>query len=263
MSLQAGMNNYEVDFTSALLDTEQPCPANLSAWNGSDPVKRFAVYRNNVVSSLIDALEDTFPVTRELVGDEFFRAMARIFITRVPPKSPVLAEYGDEFPEFIANFSPVQSVPYLADVARLEMFYLTAYHAADATPLDEASFRGALSNADALPSARLQLHPSASVLRSTYAAGSLWAAHQGTIDLATVDPYLAEEILIIRPFWEVLVVPLRPGAGRFIELLANGASFGESALAVSVAFPDFDLTTTLADIIRTGAVVAFNFNKAL
>ncbi len=261
MNAQADLKSYEVEFAAALLDAGHPCPEGLSAWNGSDPVKRFAVYRNNVVSSLIDALADTFPVTCELVGDEFFRAMARVFVAAVPPRSPILAEYGDEFPDFIADFPPARTVPYLTDVARLEMLYLTAYHAADATPLDEAAFRGALAHANALPALRLRLHPSTGVLRSAYAACSLWAAHQGTLDLATVDPYRAEEVLVVRPFWEVLVVPLRPGAGHFIGLLADGRPFGESALAASSEHPGFDLATTLADLIRAGAAVAFNFKE--
>ncbi len=268
MSAQTGSKHCEVDsksyegeFATALLDAEHHCPARLVAWNGSDPVKRFAVYRNNVVSSLIDALADTFPVTCKLAGDEFFRAMARVFVAAVLPRPPILAEYGDEFPDFIGDFAPAQSVPYLADVARLEMLYLTAYHAADATPLDEADFRHALANSDDLPALRLRLHPSAGVLRSAYAACSLWAAHQEKHDLATVDPYRAEEALVVRPLWDVLVVPLRPGAGRFIELLADGRPFGESALAASREQSGFDLATTLADIIRAGAAVAFNFKE--
>ncbi|MBK6864396.1 MAG: putative DNA-binding domain-containing protein, partial [Ideonella sp.] len=41
-------------FARALLQPDAPCPAGLKTWNGSDPAKRFAVYRNNVVVSLVD-----------------------------------------------------------------------------------------------------------------------------------------------------------------------------------------------------------------
>lgn len=248
-------------FAAALLDAERPCPAGLVAWNGSDPARRFAVYRNNVVSSLIDALADTFPVTRELVGDEFFRAMMRVFVAETPPRSPVLAEYGDEFPAFVESFPPARSVPYLADVACLEWLYLTAYHAPDAEPLPESGFRAALARADDLPAARIRLHPSAAVLRSAHAVFSLWAAHQGALDIGTVDPGHPEDVLVVRPHWDVLVLPLRPGAGRFVASLADGSTFGESALAASQAHPDFDLGGVLADLIRAGAVVAFDFAK--
>ncbi len=105
----------------ALLDPALPCPTGLSTWNGSDPQTRFAVYRNNVMMSLIDALADTYPVVQRLVGEDFFRAMARVFAQAKPPRSAVMAYYGRDFAAFIDAFPPAASVPYLADVARLEM----------------------------------------------------------------------------------------------------------------------------------------------
>ena len=56
--------NGQQAFVAALFDAELPPPTGLTAWNGSDPATRFAVYRNNVVVSLIDALADTYPVTQ-------------------------------------------------------------------------------------------------------------------------------------------------------------------------------------------------------
>jgi hypothetical protein len=49
---------------------------------------RFGVYRNSVAVSLAGVPADTFPVTRELVGDAFFEAMARCFVAAEPPRSP-------------------------------------------------------------------------------------------------------------------------------------------------------------------------------
>ena len=108
------------DFAAALLDPEAALPAGLVVWNGSDPAHRFAVYRNNVTSALSDVLADSFPVTQQLVGEEFFRAMARVFLRRSPPSSPMLSAYGEGFPAFVEDFAPARAVPYLADVARLE-----------------------------------------------------------------------------------------------------------------------------------------------
>jgi len=261
MSAQSGLYRCEAEFAAALLDADNPYPTGLVAWNGSDPAKRFAVYRNNVVSSLSDALADTFPVTRELVGGEFFRAMAHVFIAKTPPRSPVLAEYGDEFPAFIKGFTPAEGVPYLADVAHLEKLYLNAYHAADALPLDDSAFQAALVRTHALHNARVRLHPSMGILRSSHAVFSLWAAHQGVLDLGTVDPSRAEDVLVIRPHWDVLVLPLRPGAGRFIESLFSGLSFGGSNLAATAEQTEFDLVATLADMIRAGVAVAFDFDE--
>jgi hypothetical protein len=129
------MNVLE-QFAKALLAPGQPCPEGLFSHNGADPASRFAVYRNNVHSSLISALADGYPVTRQLVGDGFFRAMAGLYVQAYPPTSPLLNEYGSDLAAFIQGFAPAASVPYLADVARLEHLRINAYHAAD-TPVAE------------------------------------------------------------------------------------------------------------------------------
>src|SRR5262245_36224371 len=106
-------------FAAALTDPAAPAPAGLTTARGAPDPKRFAVYRNNVVAGLGKALESRFPVTLRLVGGEFFRGMARAFIETNRPRSPLMAEYGDELPAFVEGFPAAASVPYLADVARL------------------------------------------------------------------------------------------------------------------------------------------------
>lgn len=138
-------------FAAALLNPDLPPPTGLCARNGSDPSIRFAVYRNNVIFSLIDALADSFPVVQMLVGETFFRAMAREFAYQYPPRSPVLAQYGADFPGFIGDFQPAASLPYLADVARLEYAYIQAYHAADAAALPASQFAQTLAQPEVLP----------------------------------------------------------------------------------------------------------------
>ncbi len=57
-------------FQHALLDTSQPAPATLSNVQGQEAGDRFDVYRNNVVLSLITAVEAGFPQTRALTGED-------------------------------------------------------------------------------------------------------------------------------------------------------------------------------------------------
>src|SRR5262245_56663257 len=129
-------------FAEALLDTAATSPAELTTARGMPDGKRFDVYRNNVVAGLGKALESRFPVTLRLVGEAFFRGMARAFIGEHRPRSPLLACYGDELPGFIERFSPAAGVPYLADVARLEDAWSRAYHAADAVPVETGALAG-------------------------------------------------------------------------------------------------------------------------
>ncbi len=248
----------EQEFFAALLDPERPPPAGLVAWNGSDPTKRFSVYRNNVVASLIDALADTYPVTQQLVGEAFFRAMARRYVKDVPPRSRVLAVYGDSLPAFIESFPPAASVPYLADVARLEMLRVRAYHAADSKPLSADAIAQLLADTDTLPMLRAALAPSLFLLRSRYAVVTLWAAHQGLADMADVDPAVAENALVMRSGLQVDVMRLDDGDSVFVEQLTQGASLGAALENAGLVAPGFDPGTILALLIQSQAISSMN-----
>lgn len=245
-------------FAAALLSPGNACPAGLRIHNGSDPETRFAVYRNNVVSSLIDALADTFPVAQALVGAEFFRAMAKLFVLAAPPRSRVLAAYGEAFPDFVQTFEPARSVPYLADVARLEMARVRAHHAADCTPLTAAAIADATGAPEDLPRLQVTFHPSLAVARSDFAVVSLWAAHQGLGDIAGVDPYVPEDALVVRNGLEVEVIRLAPGSAVFVRALAAGDELAGAVSRAQADAPAFDLPATLAILIRTGAIAALS-----
>lgn len=252
-------------FADALLAAEPVCPPGLTAWNGSAPDKRFAVYRNNVVVSLIDALADSFPVTQELVGEQFFRAMARQFVRVAPPRSPVLALYGNGFAEFIEAFPTADGVPYLADVARLEMLRVLAWYAADANVLTAEKIGRLLADTEALPHARFALHPSLRVLHSRHAIVSLWSAHQSesaALALAKVDPGLPETALVWRDGLDVEIAAIAQGTAVFISLLQQGMAFGGAAEQAQSADSEFDLPAALGMLICGGALASVTIPRS-
>ncbi|OYU68384.1 MAG: DUF2063 domain-containing protein [Burkholderiales bacterium PBB5] len=239
-------------------------PDGLRAWNRADPAVRFAVHRNNVLAVLVDALTANFPVVQQLVGDDFFRAMAAVFVRQQPPQPGALAHYGcrdDAWPTFIQGFAPAHAVPYLADVARLEAAWLQSLHAADAPPLTAEA--GLVVHAGgSLEGLRLTVHPSLRLLHFGHAAVSLWAAHQteGELDLAHIDPHAAEAALLLRPGWTVQVLPVPAtawaGLHALLSTLQAGSTLGEAAAAALAAHADFDLTAHLGQLLRAGAFAA-------
>ena len=248
--------SHQQAIAAALLDPERPCPPGMTTWNGSDPARRFAVYRNNVIVALVDALADTFAVTQELVGEPFFRAMAREFAGTNPPTSPLLAFYGDAFPDFIERFPPAAGVPYLADVARLEYLRVRAYHAADRGPVCMEAIGAALGDEADLPELKLAIHPAVGVLDSTAAVVSLWAAHQGIGDLAAVIPVAPETALVLRDGLDVEVMRIPRAVGVFIAALGRGAALGEAVVSAQRVDPGFDATASLALLIQNSAITA-------
>lgn len=250
------MSNHRI-FADSLLSAKTTCPPGLSAWNQSDPARRFAVYRNNVMVSLIDALADTYPVTQALVGEAFFRAMAAVFARANPPHSPVMAHYGTGFAAFIESFPAAAGLPYLADVARLEMLRVEAYHAADGTPVSPEEIAPLLSAPERLPSARFALHPSLQHLESPYAVVSLWAAHQGEeIDaaLAVLDTGAPESALVVRVGLEVETYRIAAGTATFVRHLRQGLGLVAAVDLALAADAAFDMVDALGLLIRVGAL---------
>jgi hypothetical protein len=243
---------FETSFTDALLNPDQPIPYGIIAHNAAVPTRRFAVYRNNVVVGLVKALKNRFPVVEKIVGEEFFAAMARVFVIERPPRSPLLAAYGDEFAAFIAAFEPAQELPYLADVARLEAARTRSYHAADATPVVASQF--ATLDTGAVEGIRIDMHPSIGIVRSPYPIVTIWAMNSGERELVPIEDWCGEDALIARPYLEVEVRALPPGGAAFLLALADGWSLGEASEVALADDRNFDLTGNIAGLIGSGLV---------
>jgi hypothetical protein len=209
-------------------------------------------HRNNVFVSLTEALGTRFPVCHALVGDEFFRALARMFIELSPPRSPVLMSYGDDFGDFIETFPPARPVPYLADVARLEAALTRAYHAADASPLTVDELASAPCHWEQI---RVDLHPSVRIIMSPYPIVSIWEAHVRLGDHPVIDSSMAEDALVARPDLDVEVHRLPPGAAAFLSALRRGATLRAAADQAVGSNPRFDLVTTLSGILASRIIV--------
>lgn len=248
------------DFAAALAAPTMKVPSALIVGSAREAERRFAVHRNTFVVSLIDALSESFPVTRALVGAQFFRAMARERILADPPRSPVLTDFAVSFPDYISSFTPAAAVPYLADVARIEAMRIAAYHAADAAPLTETRFQELLATPQRLSGARLRLHPACHWIRSRYAVHSLWSAHQGLTDmaeasLASIDIESPEDVLIARPDLELVTLPIPPGASTFLDALQGSQSLGIACQQASDAVAHADVRALFALLIQNRLVI--------
>jgi hypothetical protein len=246
-------SDLQREFACAVLDTAAAVPAPLSRKDGGVPFRRFGVYRNNVYASLIEVLEGRFPVVARLVGDDFFRAMARFYVEQEPPRSAVLIRYGLGFPEFVARFAPAAPVPYLADVASLEWAWHAAYHAPDAAPLPLADFAGAVDHAEG---AVLTLHPSLSVVSSYYPIVSIFElnAQEGEVPPTRLEAG-GEDALVVRSRLDVELRRLPEGGAPFVLALKVGRSIGEACATALCEAPGFDLEVNLAGLIGSGAII--------
>lgn len=226
-------------FQAALFGDAPPAGLNVPA---GEAALRFAVYRNNVMHSLIEALRRRFPALERLLGHDSFGALATEFVRRHPPDSRIMAEYGARMPAFLDGFAPLADYPYLADVARVELARGRAYHAAEAAPIAPERL--------AIPPERLRLtlHPSVQLLEMAHAGASIWAAQQpgGTGQPRHWGPECA---LIARdPQHQVICQPIGADWHRFFTALASG----QTLIVASAAAGTTDVAPALALLLRHG-----------
>jgi hypothetical protein len=247
-------------FAAALLDPARATPSIVTGPNGKKADKRYNVYRNNVTVSLIDALAAVYPAVQRITGVDFFRAMARFHLRATPPVSPLLFEYGRDLPAFIEGYEHARPMPWLADVARIERAWLDAYHAADAAPLPAAALASV--SPERLAGVVFTPHPAMRIVRSDYAAVTIFAANRETTAIGRIDASEAEDALITRPDFDVIVRHLPAGGGVFARELMAGRTLGEAAASALATSPTFDIAANIAGLIDAGAFTSLTSGDA-
>jgi hypothetical protein len=248
--------SFAVAFCPALLDPQCDTPAAVAGPNEKAAARRYNVYRNNVTVSLIDALAAIFPATQRITGVEFFRAMARFHVRATPPTSPLLFEYGRDFPGFIERYEYALSIPWLADVARIERAWLDAYHAADMETVRAEAVASIpperLSGVSFIP------HPATRIVCSEFPAVSIFAPNRSEGLVHPIEAIAPEDALITRPGLEVVVRHLPPGGAIFLACLISGETLGQAASAAFEASASFDLPANIAGMIEAGVFTAID-----
>ena len=248
-SMPGALTRFQDAFAQALRSTET-APATEIAALGAQPA--FAVYRNTVMKGCIDALQANFPAVERLVGEEWFRAAAAVYVREHLPTEPTLLRYGATFADFLARFEPAAELTYLPDVARLDYLWTEAHTAPDAMAL--AADTIAQLAPEALGGAVLQPHPAA---RWAWFADApiytIWSRNrsEGTPD-GDID-WRPEGALLTRARDAVEWIALDAAGCAFLDACAAGGTLAAAAQAALEAQPDADLAQLMSSLFEAGA----------
>ena len=220
-------------------------------YEGDIPIEdRLKVYHNNVVGSISAALVATFPLLENLVGEDFLKAMARAFLFENPPRGGCIHLYGEGFDDFIKTYEPAQSLPYLADVASLELAMNKAYYALD----DQALLVDALAKIppEELGDICLNLRSSVTLLSSDYPL--LEIRRFCLAEDQKNPPDLSQKqhcyFLISRPDLDVQMMVVAEDEFCIFESLKEGLSLGQSVERTIAKYPNFDFSAYLQKYMR-------------
>jgi hypothetical protein len=243
-----GLHSFQRDFAAALSGDDADA-------SGLSPFARqpgFAVYRNTVRLACIDALQANYPTVAQLVGEEWFRDAAAIFVATHLPRDAVLARYGGAFADFLAAFEPARALAYLPGIAELDRCWTEAHLAADAPVLTASAL--AASPSQTLAEMQLAPHPAT---RWQYFADmpvyTIWRRHREALPLDDELPWVGDGALLTRPADAVRWHAIGTAAVAFLNASARGDSFAAAVEAAAAADGGADFSAWLPALVSAGA----------
>lgn len=245
---------YQHEFAAALHNPDSALAGGLLSRDNVNTARRMAVYRNNVMFSLIEALRTRYTASERIVGVEFFAAMARFYIWQNLPRSPVLFTYGDDFADFAAAFPPAADIPYLPDVMRIEAAHTRAYHARDAAALPAHHLAAVRS--ERLGDLQLDLLPGTEILRSPYPSHTIWAMNSDHLPLGPITDWHGECTLVARDGFDVATRRVSSDIAAFLSALIAGETIARAAARAASDADSFDLADAFRLLIHSGLIVA-------
>ena len=203
-----------------------------------------AVYRNTVFHGAVEALRANYPVTEQIVGGEMFDQVAVDFATEHPPRTPILAMYGEAFADWLSEQPWVRDLAYLPDVARVERMHVRCLFAPDNA--GQRRERGAAAGT-------LRLHPGVQFAWLSTPAMSIWLAHQQTIGSELAPDWKPEGALFARrDTYQIHALRIGRAAHRMLSGIRLGETVSAAMAAASRLYPDEDCPAVFASLVNLG-----------
>ncbi|MBX4976431.1 DUF2063 domain-containing protein [Rhizobium lentis] len=224
-----------------------------------DPLRRFNIYRNNTFASLTATLIAVFPITVQLLGENYFRHVAGAFIRNNPPQEAQLVRYGTSFPRFLADFDGIRAMPFIAETARLEWMIAEAL---DAPALPGCRLEQ-LADGEADTAPQIFLQPSLRLLVCRWPALDIWEAHQagGNIEALASLSRRPERIALWRGQDSLRFLRLDASHFAFLHALKERASLEAAVSRVLAQTPGFDLEGAFGSLFAFGLVARIRHIK--
>lgn len=209
-------------------------------------IKGINIYRRNLLANAQRALSISFPTVFELLDSDVSASLLQLFLKTSPPTQGDWAQWGREFPEFIAATAVGRDYPYLADNATLDWHIHNALQGKDQT-LDQSTLQLL---ADREPeNIYIELNVNVQLIKTRYPTSEIFHAHhdedeiqrdialenaQQALTKITVDNSVVEHfIMVYRPEFQPCVTKLTDCEGLFMLALISGKSLAESLNVVN------------------------------
>ena len=214
------LEREQAAIAATLLHGPDHLPAGLFAGDDNAVLRGLRVHANTVSHARLVALEETFPRTREHLGEAEFNRLSRAFVEGGGAERLALPDIGRDFAGWLGD-------PLAADLARIEWAWLESYNAAEAGALRLADLAGR--DEVALLGLRVRLHPAARIVSLASDAAPL------------IDPAFAPgtaALLLTRPDAEVRLFALHPAEDVALDRAKEISTLGNLIASLAEMHPD-------------------------
>lgn len=139
---------------------------------------RLDIFANNRTFGHLDFLASIYPITKQLLGEDFFDAITKDFISTSEQSGGNRHEYGSDFGQFLNQNPKLDSFAYIGGIAAIEWAHFTANLAEDAVAISLGEISAKLEAGDIFG---LALHPSTTIINCQFNALEIWQAHQASV----------------------------------------------------------------------------------
>ena len=228
-------------------------PDRLAAFTDVDTNPAFLdVYRNGYFKTCIDALAASYPVVSALVGEDYFRRLARAYVEENPPTTGTLVGYGSDFAEFLRSATRQHGLAYLPDAATIDEAWLRSYFAEDAVALTPADVESMATQGVDVSTVRVSLTPPTRLVSLSHHIVETWISirEQGALT-SEVKLHEGDNFAMLwRLEGRIHIKPLDPGESVFLTTLAGIETLEAAANSAFEIDESFDLATTFAALLQ-------------
>jgi len=216
----------------ARLEDAGLAPSTVIAADDATARVRLGAYTGGYPARIEEALAETFPALRHVLGVSSFHALMHRYLPHVPAGIYNLNDAGDALPDYLSRDPIAADVPLAVDLARLELAVQGAFHATLGPAFDSAQLGGwTLDDWDA---AVVRFQPGVALVRSPWPIHDVWQARtQPRESIDIVVEGRPQSVLAYRAGASLLVTVIdEREAGVFASLLAGetlGATMGALA----------------------------------
>lgn len=227
------LEHHQAAVAATLLHGPDHLPAGLFAGNAAAVLRGLRIHANTISHARLVALEETFPRTRDYLGEESFNRLSRAFVESGGAEGLALTDIGLGMPEWLDD-------AVASDLARIEWAWLESYNAAEAPALGLGDLAG--QDEEGLLRYPVRVHPAARIVEPSSEAPSL------------IDPMFeagTTALLVTRPDAEVLLMPTHPVSAAALNLVKEIAPLGNLLAHLAEHHPDGG--AAVAALIEAGA----------